>query len=198
VRLPSTALRLPSTAATTTPDALARRGERAARWAIALWALLWIVNDSLPYVGGRDDSCQTMFSSLEWGVGSDGSGWNNHLVVPQHMLFDAWANVELRDVVVAGEPRDARERALVRWLTRAGRDRNVDAIRVVLSQLCRTHAVSLAYRTEPVTPSGDWGPREPVVPPPFGPVHDACADPWVSAPRSWLPVRLYETDFPSP
>ncbi len=192
------ALRRPETAAPTTPDPVARRGERAARWAIALWALLWIVHDSLPYVGGRDDSCQTMFSSLEWGVAADGSSWNNHLVVPQHMLFDAWVNVELGEVVIDGELRDARERALARWLSREGRDRNVEALRVAIDQLCEHHGVTLAYRVEPVAPKGDWGPAAEVVVPPFGPAHDACADPWISAPRWWLPVRLYETDFPSP
>jgi len=175
-----------------------REGERAARWAIGIWALLWALNDALPYVGGRDDSCQTMFSSLEWGLAADGSSWNNHLVVPQLMLFDAWQNVELRDVVIEGEPRDARERALTRWLTRPGRDRNVDAIRVVLAQLCRTHRVTLAYRTEPVTPTGAWGPRERPPPEPFGPSHEACRAPWISEPRGGAPVRLYETDYPSP
>lgn len=162
-----------------------------------MWAALWFSNDSLPYLGGRDDSCQTMFSSLEWGVAPDGSSWNNHLVVPQLMLFDAWENVELRDVTIEGALRDARERALARWLSREGRDRNVEALRVAIDQLCESHRVTLAYRVEVVAPGGDWGPPGPIEPEPFGPVRDACSDPWISAPRWWLPVRLYETDFPS-
>ncbi len=169
-------------------------GQGWARGAIALWALLWIVNDALPYLGGRDDSCQTMFSSLEWGVGADGVAWNDHLVIGQRMLFDRWVVLEVEGVHVDGEAVDARDRALVGWITREGRARSLDAVRVVLDQLCARHAVSLRYRRHWPRPSGAWGAAHPEDA--FTTLPDACADPYVSQPIDWIPVRLYETDFP--
>jgi hypothetical protein len=169
-------------------------GQTWARGAIALWALLWIVNDALPFVGGRDDSCQTMFSALEWGVGGDGRAWNNHLVVGQHMLFDRWVVLELDAVRVEGEAVDARDRALSGWITREGRARSLDAVRVVVDQLCERHTVSLRYRRHWPRPTGAWGAAHPDDS--FVEVADACADPFVSQPIGWIPVRLYETDFP--
>lgn len=170
------------------------KGERAARWAIGAWALLWIGNDALPYLGLRDDSCQTMFSSLEWGVGEGGRSWNNHLVVPQRMVGDLWTALELRDVSVEGAPRDARERALVRWLGREHRALNAEAVRVVVDQLCAAHHVSFSYRRRLGAPTGAWG--LPPVETPLVRVGDACAAPELSAPHRWIPVRLFETDYP--
>jgi hypothetical protein len=172
-------------------------GERAARIAIGVWALLWACNDSLPYFGGRDDSCQTMFSSLEWGLTPDGRSWNNHLVLPQLMVFDAWVNIELRDVVIEGEARDARERALYRWMQRPGRDRNIEAVRVAVDRLCEHHAVRFSFRRELMPPSAEWETTR-WTPEAFGPEIDACHDPSVGSPRWWVPVRLFETDMPSP
>jgi hypothetical protein len=170
------------------------RGERTARWAIGAWALLWIGHDALPYLGLRDDSCQTMFSSLEWGLGEGGRSWNNHLVVPQHMVGDLWTALELSDVSVEGEPRDARERALVRWLRQPDRALNAEALRVVVDQLCEAHRVSFSYRRRLGEPSGDWG--LPRVDTPLVRVDDACGDPALAEPHRWVPVRLFETDYP--
>ncbi len=171
-------------------------GERAARWAIACWALLWIGNDALPYVGLRDDSCQTMFSSLEWGVGPDGQSWNNHLVLPQRMVSSLWSYLEVRQVRIAGEPRDARERALVQWLSRERHALHVEAVRVVVAQLCEHHTISLEARTRLAVPSGAWGPPGPIEQGPFVPVADACSDAELSQPHALIPVRLFETDYP--
>lgn len=168
------------------------RAERAARGAIALWALLWIAHDALPYVGGRDDSCQTMFSSLEWGVGASGRAWNDHYLVPQRMVFDRWVLLEVDEVVIEGAPVDARDRALAAWLMRPTRLRSLDAVRVVVAQLCERHAVSLRHRQHGVVPTGAWG--EPPGHAPRVTSPDACADPLL-APDWWIPVRLYETDF---
>lgn len=174
----------------------ARSGERAARFAIGAWALLWACNDSLPYFGGRDDSCQTMFSSLEWGLTPDGRSWNNHLLLPQQMAFDAWLNIELRDVEIEGDARDARERALYRWIQRPGRDRNIDAVRVALDRLCEHHTVRLSYRRELMPPSAEWDTTH-WEPEAFGPTIEACEDATLGSPRWWVPVRLFETDMPS-
>jgi len=160
------------------------------------WAVLWAVNDALPYVGLRDDSCQTMFSSLEWGVGPDGRSWNNHLVVPQHMVSSLWSYLEVREVRITGEARDARERALVRWLSREGYALHVEAVRVVVSQLCEHHTISLEVRTRVAVPSGGWGPAGPLEQAPFERIEDACAEPDLSEPHVLIPVRLFETDYP--
>jgi hypothetical protein len=177
-------------------SASVHRAERAARWGIGLWVLLWVLNDALPYVGGRDDSCQTMFSSLEWGVGPDGRAWNNHLLVPQAMWLDAWIVLELEDVRIEGAPIDARDRSLAGWIERDDRARSLEAVRVVIGQLCDRHDVALRYRRHWPRPSGEWGAARAADP--FVHVSDACADPFLSSPAWWVPVRRYETDFPLP
>lgn len=174
------------------------RTERTARVAIALWASLWAINDLLPFVGGRDDSCQTMFSSLEWGeADEDGRAWNNHLFMPQRMLLDGWVLLEVEDVRIGGGRLDARGRALARWLRRPARARSLESVRVSVAQLCEAnHTVALRYRRHWPRPSGRWG--EAHAPDPFLVVPDACAEPFLSSPAWWVPVRRYETDFPLP
>lgn len=143
------------------------------------WAALLVVNNSLPYVGLRDDSCQTMFCGLEWG-----EHWNSHLFMPQYALSDLWAYLDVTDVAITPTPTEPRLVAIARWLTRPERDRNTEALRVAVSQLCAAgHHVSLRTRRT----DGE----QPVIEHP-----DACRDASVSAPHAWIPVRLYETDIP--
>ncbi len=146
---------------------------------VLAWAALLFVNNSLPYVGLRDDSCQTMFCGLEWG-----ERWNSHLFVPQHALADLWAYVDVTEVEITPSPADPELVAIGEWLTRPERDRNTEALRVAVRALCDGgHHVSLATRR---TDGERPGIRH----------EDACADPAVSAPWSLIPVRLYETDIP--
>lgn len=146
---------------------------------VIAWALLLAGNDALPYLGLRDDSCQTMFCGLEWG-----ERWNTHLFVPQHAVSDVWAYLEITDVEITPAPSTPRLAAIAEWLTRADRDRNTEAVRVAIAQLCDAgHHVSLrARRTD-----GEHA---------LEAHDDACSEPSLSAPHRWVPVRLYETDIP--
>jgi hypothetical protein len=143
------------------------------------WALLLAANDSLPYLGLRDDSCQTMFCGLEWG-----ERWNSHFFLPQHAMSDVWAYLDVTDVEIAPEPQDARLASVARWLRLPERDRNTEAVRVAVSQLCAGgHHVALSTRRT----DGEHAVVR---------VSDACSEPSLSAPHSWVPIRLYETDIP--
>lgn len=146
---------------------------------IAAWALLLAANNMLPYLGLRDDSCQTMFSSLSWG-----EHWNNHYFVPQRMTSDIWAYLEISDVTIAPTPaRDTRLRWIAEWLNAPRRLRNTESVRVAVDQLCRAeHRVALTTR------------RSDRPDDPFTRYDDACAAPEL-APHRWIPVRLHETDF---
>ena len=158
-------------------------GERAIRrrlgLAVGLVALLQVTNNLLPYVGWRDDSCQTMFSGLRWE-----SRRNNHLFMPQRMVGDLW--VFYLDVDADVRPRaHGRMRDLADWLNRDGIQHNAEAIRVAVRQLCDAgHTVRLSYRPAP------GGALVEGV--------DACATPELSEPRWWLPVRLYDSHYPWP
>lgn len=146
---------------------------------IALAALLSL-NDLLPYVGLRDDSCQTMFSSLEWG-----EDWNNHYVMPQRAVSDVWMSIDVGDVRVEPAPGERRLRFVAEWLEAPERQRNTEAVRVAIDQLCAAgHRVRVSVR--PTYPRGEWARHE-----------DACSVAELSAPHRWVPVRLYETDLPA-
>jgi hypothetical protein len=156
-----------------------RRLERRLGAVVIGWGVLLAANDALPYVGLRDDSCQTMFCGLEWG-----ERWNSHLFVPQWALSDLWAYLDVTDVEITPAPRGARHEAIARWLRLPERDRNTEAVRVAVAQLCEAgHEVSLSTRRTD-------GQHELVHHP------DACAEPALSSPHRWIPVRLYETDIP--
>lgn len=146
---------------------------------VALCALLF-ANDLLPYAGGRDDSCQTMFSGLDW-AGS----WNNHVFLPQRPLFDSWEYLSsVRAEIDPVGPRDERIAYLHEWLDRPDRRFNVDAVRAVVFQICDAgHRVRMTYR------DASGARRE---------VANACEDEGLSSPSWWIPVRLYETDLPLP
>ncbi len=141
------------------------------------WALLLAVNNALPYLGLRDDSCQTMFCDMAWGA-----HWNTHYFVPQRMVSDLWASLEIRDVEVTPAPAGPRLRAIHRWLVAPDRSRNTEAVRVALWQLCGAgHRVALTVRRLDLD----------------GPLRreaDACAVDALAAPHLWIPVRLYDTD----
>ncbi len=156
-----------------------RRLERRLGAVVIGWALLLAANDALPYVGLRDDSCQTMFCGLEWG-----DTWNSHLFVPQHAVSDVWAYLDVTDVEITPAPTDARMAVIGRWLSAPGRDRNTEAVRVAVSQLCaRGHRVAMSTRRT----DGE----HPVI------RHDdACAEPEIGSPHAWIPIRLFETDIP--
>ncbi|MDQ3033553.1 MAG: hypothetical protein M3Y87_14130 [Myxococcota bacterium] len=144
-------------------------------------ATLLAINDALPYLGLRDDSCQTMFSSLEWG-----EDWNNHLFVPQRAASDVWAYLDLREVAIEPPPGERRLRFVAEWLEAPGREHNTEAVRVAIDQLCAAgHRVSLGARRS------DRRGRA------FTHHQDACAVASLSSPHRWLPVRLYETDVPT-
>lgn len=162
-----------------------RRLERRLRAAMITLGVALTLNNLLPYVGLRDDSCQTMFSSLAW--------WehgNNHLFMPQRMLSDLWAYRYDVEATLQPPPEGyGRARDLERWLKQPNRALNTEALRVVLRQLCdRGHRVSLTW-TDRRGP--DRRPHRRSAP-------DACADPSLSSPHGWIPVRLYETDFEVP
>lgn len=147
---------------------------------VALWAGLLAANNALPYLGLRDDSCQTMFCDMAWG-----RDWNTHYFIPQHAVSDVWASLEIADVVIEPSPRSRRDQALARWLTEPDRLRNTEAVRVALWQLCGAgHRVSLAARRA----DGEHA---------FVEHDDACAVRSLSAPHLWVPVRLYAPDEPS-
>jgi hypothetical protein len=158
---------------------LAGQLERRLGAVVVAWALLLAANDALPYLGLRDDSCQTMFSGLEWGERE-----TNHLFLPQHAVSDVWAYVEIRDLALTPRPGDGRLVSIAAWLERPERALNTEALRVATRQLCDGGiAVSLATRRT----DGRRGWIE---------HRDACADPSVSSPHARVPVRLYETDIP--
>lgn len=151
-------------------------GERVLRAFLVILGGLLVANNLLPYAGLRDDSCQTMFSSLEWGQ-SD----NNHLFMPQHALSDGWAYRV--DVEVSLDPppeQDGHDDMLLRWLDQPHRALNTEAVRVVLDQLCERRHVSMRWRMH-----GDSQVHASI---------DACGDAALSSP-SGVPFRLYETDF---
>jgi hypothetical protein len=131
---------------------------------------LLTLNNLLPYVGMRDDSCQTMFSGLNWTARS-----NNHAFMPQRAIGDRWVYLVGVEASIDPVPSNARDRHLARWLDRPDRRLNIDAVRAVVRQLCEEHEVEITYR---------------------GRARDACADPYFSR-QTWAPVRLYETDVPS-
>lgn len=144
---------------------------------IAVVCALLGVNNTLPYFGLRDDSCQTMFSGLDWD-----EDWNNHLFMPQRPLGDRWRYVH--DVEAEVDPAPANERTahLASWLVRPERRVNVDALRAVVWQLCdEGHRVRLEYR------DGRRLERH----------TNACAHATLATPMWWMPVRLYDTDLPS-
>jgi len=156
-----------------------RRLERGLGVVVAGWVLLVAANDLLPYVGLRDDSCQTMFSGLEWG-----ERWNTHLFFPQHAVSDVWAYLEIAEVEITPTPAEPRLVAIAAWLSRPDRDRNTEAVRVAVAQLCQAHLhVGFASRRT----DGEH---------PLLRHDDACREPALSSPHRWLPVRLYETDIP--
>ena len=156
--------------------------ERRLGVAVACWALLIAANDSLPYLGLRDDSCQTMFCSMGWG-----QDWNSHFFVPQITLSDLWASWDTREVEIEPWPTEQRLRYVAEWLADDAREKSTESTRVVVDQLCSAgHRVSFWARRS--VHEGD-PPAEPYV-------HyaDACSVPMLSAPHRWIPVRLYDTD----
>lgn len=151
-----------------------RLKRRLSAFVFALCSLL-CANNLLIYVGGRDDSCQAMFSGLSW----DAYG-NNHVFVPQAYLFDHWELLSAVRAEITPSPRSERARQLEKWLNRPARRLSIDAVRAVMFQLCRGgHRVRLSYRDH----RGEHVSE------------NACEDPRLSRPSWWIPVRLYETDF---
>ncbi len=145
---------------------------------IALVVCLLAVNDMLPYVGARDDSCQTMFSGLEWT-----SRTNNHFFIPQRALVDLWEYRDLRAQRVDPAPPEGRLRVVADWLLAPDRRRSIEAIRVALDALCGGgHRVAFEARLDR---GHEWRSHP-----------DACRDPVLSRPHRWIPVRLFETDYP--
>lgn len=158
------------------PPARAELERRLRAFIVALVAVVSL-HDLLPYVGLRDDSCQTMFCGLEWRADV-----NNHWFMPQRALADSWSYLTEVEVDVSPAPGE-HARRLVRWLEQPERELNMEATRVVVAQLCGAgHRVAMRYRRV-----GDPTARS---------TPDACREPSLSAPRSLVPVRLYETDFP--
>lgn len=154
--------------------------QRRLRAVVVVCALLLTANDALPYLGLRDDSCQTMFSALNWG-----ERWNNHLFVPQHAVSDLWAYLAVTDVAIAPGPVTEREALVAEWLTRPDRLRNTEALRVAVRTLCDGgHRVGMTVHRSDL--------EDPIVR-----HEDACAVPALSRPNALLPVRVYETDVPA-
>ena len=151
-------------------------GETTLRCFLGLLGALLIANKLLPYVGLRDDSCQTMFSSLEWSEDD-----NNHLFMPQHAAMDQWAYRVDVEVSVDPEPEEnGHDDMLLRWLRQPERALNTEAMRVVLHQLCQNRQVSVRWRMQhdDVAHASE----------------DGCSDDTLSAPTG-VPFRLFETDF---
>lgn len=157
-----------------------RRLDRRLAIFIATLGLALFVNNAFPYLGLRDDSCQAMFSGLEWAAST-----NNHVFVPQYALSDRWAyHTEVSaELTPVAEP-FTRAAYLERWLNQSERRLNTEATRAVVRQVCDAgHTVRMSYRD------------------PEGRRHegvDACGDDTLSSPAWWIPVRLYETDIPAP
>ncbi|MEM9071699.1 MAG: hypothetical protein AAGE52_24535 [Myxococcota bacterium] len=159
-------------------EARRRRLTRRLQAFVALLAITLSANNLLPYLGLRDDSCQTMFSSLHW---SDEG--NNHLYMPQHMVSDIWSGYVDVSATLDPPPEGyGRVKDLHDWLSQENRVLNTEAVRVVVRQICdRGHAVALRYRRSPE------GPLEEAA--------NACGEPTLSEPHWWVPIRLYETDY---
>ncbi len=145
---------------------------------VALCALQ-TAHNLLPYVGLRDDSCQTMFCGLEWGA-----HWNNHHFMPQRMVGDLWAyHTDVEATLAPAPPPGSRAAHLARWLNQEDRALNTEATRAVIHQLCAGgYRVRLRYR--------DAIGRD------LREAEDACREPALSEPAWWIPVRLFETDLP--
>jgi len=146
---------------------------------VVLLALVQVANNLLPYVGGRDDSCQTMFSGLDIGPEH-----NNHRLMPHRLMGDLW--VYYLDLEVGIEPAPTGRAAdLAAWLRMPEVQHNAEAVRVAVRQLCDAgHRVQIRARTR--------YDETPLV------RADACADPRFSAPHSFIPVRLYDSHIPLP
>ena len=165
---------------------IARRTIRAAtvnRICGATIGLLWLLlltNNALPYAGLKDDSCQTMFSQLDYGDGVSKS--NNHLFMPQMWLSDLWDSwFHIEASLVPDADKTSFEGQLVEWLNTPERQHNREAVRVVVRQLCdRGYAVHLNTRDRL---DNTWS-------------GNACDEPVFSEPVTWLPVRLYEPSAP--
>lgn len=154
--------------------------ERRLRIVVVGCAVLLAGNDALPYLGLRDDSCQTMFSALHWDERR-----NNHLFVPQRAVSDLWAYLVVTDVAIEPPPGSEREALVAEWLTRPGRLRNTEALRVAVRTLCDGgHRVGMTVHRSDLD--------DPVVR-----HEDACAVSALSRPNALLPVRVYETDVPA-
>ena len=153
------------------------RLRRRLKIALGVFGVLLVTNNTLPYLGLRDDSCQTMFSALTWG--EDG---NNHVFMPQLMLSDLWDYYVDVEATIDPEPPDyGRDKTLFMWLNRDERALNTEAVRVVVDQLCRRgYRVSLSYAKKGIEDRFVY--------------EDACEVPHLSEPIRWLPVRVYESD----
>ena len=140
-----------------------------------------LANNLLPYLGVKDDSCQAMFSKLDYGDGV--SKGNNHLFVPQAWVTDLWDGwFDVRATLDPPAPKDSFAGQLQGWLNTPERQLNREAVRVVVWQLCGLgHEVHLSMEDRLGRPFR-------------GP---ACAEPSLSRPHLWIPVRLYEPSAPA-
>lgn len=161
--------------------AAARRLDRRLALYVGAVCVAVFVHDSLPYLGLRDDSCQTMFSGLSWSATE-----NNHLFVPQHAVSDLWDYVgDVEAAIDPPQPASAEVGYLVGWLNQEDRRFNTEALRAVVDQICRAgHRVRLTYR-DPATGR-------------MATAANACEVDALASPAWWIPVRLYETDLPTP
>ncbi|HJL16891.1 MAG TPA: hypothetical protein RMH99_14600 [Sandaracinaceae bacterium LLY-WYZ-13_1] len=159
---------------------LARKLDRRLLAFVVALVTLQATHNALPYLGLRDDSCQTMFSGLTYEARA-----NNHHFVPQRAVSDLWryvTDVEAR--IEPAQPASARVGYLRDWLNAEDRRLNTEALRAVVWQICDAgHRVRLRYR-DPVT--GRMAQAE-----------NACDVERLSSPRWAVPVRLYETDLPA-
>lgn len=157
-----------------------RRLDRRLLLFVAGLCALLAVNNTLPYFGLRDDSCQTMFSGLSWSATE-----NNHLLVPQRAVSDLWDYVEdVHAEIEPAPPASAEVGYLVEWLNQEDRRLNTEALRASVRQICDAgHAVRLTYR-DPATERLETA-------------ANACEVDRLSSPAWWVPVRLYETDLPA-
>lgn len=153
--------------------------ERKLTIAVAGLIALLTLNNALPYVNAKDDSCQTMFCGLDWREDD-----NNHFFMPQLTLSDHWASYEITDVSVTPwpTPDERRARVVAEWLADETRDKGTEATRAAIDHLCDDgRAVALSFRRLDGPPELDR--RE-----------DACADDALRAWSRWIPVRLFDTD----
>jgi hypothetical protein len=150
--------------------------DRTLRRVVIAIGVLLTCNNLLPYVGLRDESCQTMFSGLLLQPRT-----NNHIFVPQHSLSDIgtyWSDLH---ATVSPAPNPASDGAvLVAWLDTPQRYRNAEAVRSVVRRLCVAgHRVGLRATFADGTQVD---------------AADACADSRLSRPHAWIPVRLFDPD----